>query len=199
MKSAIFSLLSALTFCAGTNACAGIFCSFEPDRQAPAWYGEAQTAVLFGVNNRFGYVLAPQMVSVMYDPAFESWAEGFAFGITAMAQPVVNGPETFLGGGAFAIRYDFTRFSASPKIRPYITTRLGCGGIDASGVRDGQAQDFVFILQAEAGVGFEIGGGWEAKVGVLYQHVSNAGLSEPELLNTGLDSVGPFIALRWNW
>jgi hypothetical protein len=34
-------------------------------------------------------------------------------------------------------------------------------------------------------------------LGILYQHISNGGLSEPDHDNVGLDSIGPTLSVTW--
>jgi len=100
-------------------------------KNEPTWSFEAQTAVLFGVQNRNDYILAPQILSGWWRPADPRWG--------------------------------------------------------------------VFLAQGEGGLRAELTRSLSLQGGILYQHMSNAGLSEPEAPNVGLDAFAPFIGLRWEF
>jgi len=165
-------------------------------KNEPTWSFEAQTAVLFGVQNRNDYILAPQILSGWWRPADPRWG-GVELGLAAIVEPVIQGPESFLGGGAITFRYTWR--SLDWPVKPYFTARLGCGAIDSRRALDGQGQDFVFLAQGEGGLRAELTRSLSLQGGILYQHMSNAGLSEPEAPNVGLDAFGPFIGLRWEF
>ncbi len=171
----------------------GIFCELPPPSP---WAIEGQTALLFGINNPNHYRLAPQMLSLWWQPVSLRW-QGVGLGFTAMATPVIQGPESFLSGGALAFRYTWK--SPGWPVEPYFTARLGCGAIDSRPVPEAQGQDFVFLIQGEGGLRTKLTPHLSLQGGVLYQHMSNAGLSEPARPNVGLDAIGPFLSLRWEF
>lgn len=192
------TLFLLLAFCFASQVIPGRAGSVVIDQPEPEpqWAVEAQTAALFGVNNVNDYLLAPQILSLWWQPTGENW-RGVEFGLAGMIEPVIQGPESFLGGGAITFRYTW-RPSQWP-VHPYFTARLGAGGIDSRGVRDGQGQDFVFLAQGELGLRTDLTRNLSIQAGILYQHISNAGLSEPDRPNVGLDAFGPFLGLRYQF
>ena len=71
------------------------------------------------------------------------------------------------------------------------------GGVDSDDTPFGQGEDFAFCLLASGGVRFSISNTWSIWAGVLWQHLSNADLSEPRRRNTGLDSLGPVAGVSY--
>jgi hypothetical protein len=56
------------------------------------------------------------------------------------------------------------------------------GAVDSDDTPFGQGEDFAFF-------------GFVAGLGSIWQHLSNAGLSEPRRRNTSLDSIGPIVGV----
>lgn len=188
-------LLTVLLFTAGTLMMAGPPRIQAPEPE-PRWAAETQTAVLFGINNENDYLLAPQILSLWWRPANAPWGH-MEFGVAGIFEPVIQGPESFLGGGALTFRATWQK--RRWLVHPYFTARLGAGAIDSRRVPEAQGQDFVFIAQGEAGIRADLTSSLSIQAGVLYQHISNAGLSEPERPNVGLDAFGPFLGLRYRF
>ena len=73
------------------------------------------------------------------------------------------------------------------------------GGVDSDDTPFGQGEDFAFCLLASGGVRFSISNTWSLWAGFLWQHLSNADLSEPRRRNTGLDSLGPVAGVSYGF
>jgi lipid A 3-O-deacylase len=156
-----------------------------------------ESGVLVGINNPNDYVLAPQLVSIGFHPEAECRFVGFNVApellLSAIAEPVLHGPENHYFGGAIRGRLIFSRETS--RIAFYLDVGAGAGAIDSSGPPHGQGQDFTFVLLGSAGLKVALSERVNISLGVLYQHLSNAGLSEPERPNVGLDAVGPVLSL----
>lgn len=109
--------------------------------------------------------------------------------------PVVNGPESLWVGVLLGPEF----LLGDPKSRFHWFIRLqgGVGAVDSSGRPEAQTHDFTLSVVAAAGLRHELSESLWLTLGLHYQHISNGGLSEPDLPNTGLDSVGPIIGLTW--
>ncbi len=71
------------------------------------------------------------------------------------------------------------------------------GAVDSDDTPFGQGEDFAFCLLASGGVRFAISSSWSVWAGLLWQHLSNAGISEPRRRNTALDSIGPVAGVSY--
>src|SRR6266545_4525767 len=118
----------------------------------------------------------------------DGWLRGYnQFYISAVAEPIFRGIENHYFGLNFGLRYNFVQ----PKSRlvPYISGGVGLGWIDSHpDIPGAQGQDFTFNILAAAGVAYELNERWKVEVGVLYEHLSNAGQSSP---NPSLNLLGP--------
>ena len=80
---------------------------------------------------------------------------------------------------------------------PYFSGGLGLGWIDSNPDNFGsQGQDFTFNILMAAGVSYKLGEQWKVDVGILYQHLSNGGQTDP---NPSLNLLGPQIAIRYSF
>lgn len=126
------------------------------------------------------------------------WRRGNTEWITsAFFHPVFDGTESRFVGGMFGPRYNFVQ--EGWHVVPYLGARVGFGFTDSrdNTNRPGaQGQDFVFTFMVETGVRYVINEWLEVSLGAMYQHFSNAGLSEPEFTNYGLDVLGPVAAFN---
>lgn len=78
-----------------------------------------------------------------------------------------------------------------------LDSRMAAGAIDSRGARDGQGQDFSFALQTAGSIEFYPTERLTIRAGVMWQHLSNADLSEPQSPNTGLDAIGPQLGFSY--
>ena len=80
---------------------------------------------------------------------------------------------------------------------PYISGGLGLGWIDSqANIPGGQGQDFTFNILTAAGVSYQLNDQWIINVGVLYQHLSNGGQTDP---NPSLNLLGPQIGATYSF
>ena len=70
----------------------------------------------------------------------------------------------------------------------------GFGLIDSRGVRGGQGQDFTFNWFIRAGVEHVTAKNVRLSAGLMYQHLSNGGQTEP---NPGIDALGFTLGYSW--
>jgi lipid A 3-O-deacylase len=165
------------------------------------WVLTLESAQLFGINNPRNYHLAPQIVSLGWVPSF-SWSVAQCeirseIQLCAIAEPILHGPENHYFGGALRSRWILG--SADSPWQFYLDGGVGAGAIDSTDDPLGQGQDFTFIILFGSGVRYAMNERLSIGVGILYQHLSNGGLSEPEKRNTALDSFGPQLGIRWTF
>lgn len=105
--------------------------------------------------------------------------------ITLFATAIVSGPESHY----FAV-------AASPSVEWWNAARtqswyLGAGGgagvIDSRGVTGGQGQDFTLNWFIRAGAEWRVARNGRVFGGILFQHLSNGGQTDP---NPGIDALG---------
>ncbi|HEY5706760.1 MAG TPA: acyloxyacyl hydrolase [Terrimicrobiaceae bacterium] len=193
----IIGIFAALLLCA-TELQAGERFSREVliDRERPRerrWEIALETSALFGVRNPNNYVIAPQLLSIAWQP-FSQWQIGpvrIKGQILAsfLGEAILHGPESYFIGGALRARLIFPLGTSRWSL--YADGGGGMGAVDSDDTPLGQGEDFAFCLLASGGVRFSISDSWSVWAGFLWQHLSNADLSEPRRRNTGLDSLGP--------
>ena len=174
----------------------------EKVREAPRngrWEITFETAGLFGVRNPNNYVIAPQLLSLAWQP-FQQWQIGPVrirgqILATFLGEAILHGPESYFLGGALRVRLIFPLGTSRWAL--YIDGGGGMGGVDSDDTHLGQGEDFAFCLLASGGVRFSISNAWSVWAGFLWQHWSNADLSEPRRRNTGLDSLGPVAGVSY--
>lgn len=160
-----------------------------------------ESANLFDTGNRNYYHLAPQILSLRWqldDVGNPGWRRGNTEWVfSGYYTPVISGPESRFTGALFGPRYNFVQ--PGWKWVPYIDSRVGFGFTDSRGVTGAQGQDFCFTFSVGAGARYILSDTVDLSAGVLYQHFSNAGLSEPARENHGLDAIGPNVALHFKF
>jgi len=72
---------------------------------------------------------------------------------------------------------------------------VGLGFADSNPQAGGLGQDFNFSFEVAAGAKYQINCDWFLRLAVQYQHVSNAGLSDPPNPNHPIDSLGPILSV----
>jgi len=149
-------------------------------------------------------LLCSNFVSVHWqldDVGNPGWRRGNTEWITsAYFHPVVDGTEDRFVGGVFGPRYNFVQ--EGWKFIPYLGARVGFGFNDSrdnSELPGAQGQDFVFTFLVETGVRYVVNETIDISIGALYQHFSNAALSEPAHLNYGLDVLGPMASVNFKF
>jgi hypothetical protein len=115
--------------------------------------------------------------------------------LLAMAQPIFRGPENYYYGISTGFRYNFVR--PHSRFEPYMSGGVGLGWIDShANVFGAQGQDFTFNILTAAGVSYKLNDHWKANVGALYEHLSNAGITDP---NPSLNLFGPQLGVTYSW
>ena len=159
------------------------------------------SAMLFGLSNPNHYIIAPQMISGLWQPFERSdkwWLpDAFSVGAFGIAIPIVHGPETFYGGGGLMARLRW--LPTDYPISFVADWRMGMGAIDSVDKRDTQGQDFTFVLQASGAIEWQATERMSVRLGVMWNHLSNAELSEPEHRNVGLDAIGPQLGFGYQF
>jgi opacity protein-like surface antigen len=112
-------------------------------------------------------------------------------------EQIVHGPENHYEGVMFGPRYNFVQ--PGWRIIPYVEGGVGLGFADSNPLQEGLGQDFNFTFEAGAGAKYLICDDWYLRLGVEYQHVSNAGLSEPQFDNHPIDELGPKLSFGYSF
>jgi opacity protein-like surface antigen len=95
----------------------------------------------------------------------------------------------------FGARYNFVQ--PNSRLVPYFSGGLGLGWIDSHpNVSGGQGQDFTFNILTAAGLSYQLTENWKISAGILYQHLSNGGQTDP---NPSLNLFGPQIGVSYSF
>jgi lipid A 3-O-deacylase len=124
------------------------------------------------------------------------WLRGYnQFYISAIAEPIFRGIENHYFGLNFGMRYNFVR--PGSRLVPYISGGLGLGWIGSHPeIPGGQGQDFTFNILTAAGISYKMNDHWKLNAGILYQHLSNGGQTDP---NPSLNLLGPQVGLDYSF
>ncbi|MCE0485226.1 MAG: acyloxyacyl hydrolase [Methylacidiphilales bacterium] len=109
--------------------------------------------------------------------------------------PIVHGPENYLAGLMVGPRYNFVQ--PGWKLIPFVEGGVGFLFADANPAAGGLGQDFNFTFEASAGAKYQFTDCFFGRLEVQYQHVSNAGLSEPAAANHPIDELGPRLSFGY--
>ncbi len=160
------------------------------------------TGVLFGLRNRNHYVTVPNIVTLRCYLLRTEWFGGQLrveqwLGASLIATAILRGPESHYFGIALAsgtrLRQPGSRWSFQ------FDAHGGVGAIDSRGVPEGQGQDFTITAIGRMSVNYDVTNRLTLSGGAIYQHFSNAGLSEPKVRNTGLDTIGPGFSVGYRF
>lgn len=170
------------------------------DLDAPSFELATESAYLLGIiGNPNSYEIGAQFVTarVRWGAVHsDGWLRGFnQLYFLAMAEPIFRGPENHYFGVSTGLRYNFVR--PGNRLIPYISGGVGIGFIDSQpGVSGGQGQDVTFNILTAAGLSYKLNDHWKATVGILYQHLSNAGQTAP---NPSLNLLGPQLGVTYSF
>ncbi len=159
-----------------------------------------ESAYLLGVaGNPHAYEVAPQFLTGRIRWGVndsDGWFRGYnQFYLTAEGQPIVRGVENHYFGLNFGLRYNFVR--PNWRIVPYVSGGLGLGWIDSNPDDYGsQGQDFTFNILSAIGLSWRVDRHWKIDAGVLYEHFSNGGQTDP---NPSLNLLGPQLAVSYSF
>ena len=134
------------------------------------------------------------------DVSLDNFAGGFLRGYSefffrGQYQQIVRGPENHYAGAMFGPRYNFVQ--PGWKIIPFVEGGVGFGFADSNPAQGGLGQDFNFSFEVAAGFKYQINCDWFLRLSATYQHMSNAGLSEPQFPNHPIDSLGPILSVGY--
>jgi lipid A 3-O-deacylase len=126
----------------------------------------------------------------------DTWLRGYnQFYISAIAEPIFRGIENHYFGLNLGMRYSFVR--PGSRFVPYFSGGLGLGWVDSHPeIPGGQGQDFTFNILSAAGISYIVNDHWKLNVGALYQHLSNAGQTDP---NPSLNLFGPQVGVTYSF
>lgn len=192
--------------CAPHSRAAGdkVSTQFTPDNRddsdAPSFELATETGYMLGIiNNPNSYEIATQFITARwrFGPVYrEGFFRGYnQFYFSGVAEPIVRGPENFYYGISIGLRYNF--LLRNSRFTPYVSGGVGLGWIDShANVTGAQGQDFTFNVTSAAGVSYRIDDHWKASFGLVFQHLSNGGQTDP---NPSLNLLGPQIGLTYSY
>jgi hypothetical protein len=166
----------------------------------PRFEVAVQSGYLLGVfGNPESYEIGPEFITGRVRWGVndsDNWTRGYnQFCLTLLAEPIFRGVENHYFGVNFGGRYNFVR--PYWRLVPYFSGGLGLGWIDSNpDMRGSQGQDFTFNILTGIGVSYEIDERWKVDAGVLYQHLSNGGQTDP---NPSLNLIGPQIGVSYSF
>jgi hypothetical protein len=167
---------------------------------APRFEVAVESAYLFGfINSTHSYEIGAEFLTARVRWGAidsDSWLRGYnQFYVLVMAEPVFRGIENHYFGFNMGFRYNFVR--PNWRLVPYVSGGVGHGWIDSrADVPGGQGQDFTFNILTAVGVSYQINDHLKLNIGVLYEHLSNAGQTDP---NPSLNLFGPQIGLNYSF
>lgn len=126
----------------------------------------------------------------------ESFFRGYnqVYGL-ATAEPIFRGPENRYFGISLGFRHVFVR--PNSRLQFYTSAGVGLGWIDSTDeFRQGQGQDFTFNILSAGGLEYRVNDRFKVEAGVLYQHLSNGGQTDP---NPSLNLLGPQVGLTFSF
>jgi opacity protein-like surface antigen len=135
---------------------------------------------------------------VSLDNFLGGWLRGYSeFYFRGDYEQIVHGPENHFEDFMVGPRYNFVQ--PGWKIIPYVEGGVGIGFADSKPQLGGLGQDFNFTFLAGAGAKYLLTDDFSVRLGVEYQHVSNAGLSEPTNPNHPIDELGPKLSFGYSF
>ena len=179
-------------------------CCSEKDWTIELGSGVGWSNVRSGEPNR-PYTIVPvgltaslKLDDVSLDHFLGGWLRGYSeFYFRGDYQQIVHGPENHFEDFMAGPRYNFVQ--PGWKIIPFVEGGVGFGFADSKPQLGGLGQDFNFTFSAAAGARYDICDDFFVRLAVQYQHVSNAGLSEPTNPNHPIDELGPKLSFGYSF
>lgn len=135
---------------------------------------------------------------VSLDHFMGGWLRGYSeFYFEGDYEQIVHGPENHYEGIMVGPRYNFVQ--PGWKVIPFVQGGVGIGFADSNPAQGGLGQDFNFTFDVAAGARYDISKDFFVRLEALYQHVSNAGLSEPASPNHPIDELGPKLSFGYSF
>jgi lipid A 3-O-deacylase len=105
--------------------------------------------------------------------------------LSLLGTAMMNGPESHYIGFAGSPSLEWWNKSGTWSL--YTGSGGGFGVLDSQGVKGGQGQDFTLNWFIRGGLEHVLASGAHLTAGVMYQHMSNGGMTKP---NPGIDAFG---------
>jgi len=135
---------------------------------------------------------------VSLDNFLGGWLRGYSeFFFRGDYLDIVHGPENHYEGIMVGPRYNFVQPGWA--IVPFVEGGVGFGFADSNPAAGGLGQDFNFSFEAAVGAKYDICDDFFVRLACEYQHVSNAGLSEPTNPNHPIDALGPKLSFGYSF
>ncbi len=112
-------------------------------------------------------------------------------------EQIVHGPENHFEDFMVGPRYNFVQ--PGWKLIPFVEGGVGIGFADSNPAQGGLGQDFNFTFEVAVGARYNFCNNWFVRAAAEYQHVSNAGLSEPQFPNHPIDELGPKLSVGFSF
>ncbi len=167
---------------------------------APTLEVSTESAYLWGsLANPNSYEVAAQFITARVRWGVidrDTWMRGYnQVYLLAMVEPILRGPENFYYGISAGLRYNFVH--PGSRFVPYVSGGVGLGWVDShADIFGAQGQDFTFNILSAIGVSYEVNDHFKVSVGALYQHLSNAGQTDP---NPSLNLFGPQAGITYSF
>jgi opacity protein-like surface antigen len=194
----LFGCFAPLAWAAGDRISTRFVSSNVAD--APSFEVATETAYMAGIiGNPNSYDIAAQFFTARWrwgGIERDSWLQGYnQVYALFMAEPIVRGPENFYYGISVGLRYVFAKPGA--RFALYVSGGVGLGWLDShASVFGAQGQDFTFNILSAVGVSYQASEHWKLTGGILYQHLSNGGQTDP---NPSLNLLGPQIGATYSF
>jgi hypothetical protein len=167
---------------------------------APSFELATETAYMVGIiGNPNSYDVAAQFFTARWrwgGIERDSWLQGYQQVYALfMAEPITRGPENFYYGISVGLRYVFQKPGA--RFGLYVSGGVGLGWLDShANVLGAQGQDFTFNILSAVGVCYQVNDHWKLTGGLVYQHLSNGGQTDP---NPSLNLTGPQVGATYSF
>lgn len=175
--------------------------TFSDGVDAPHFEFAAESAYLLSIaGNPNNYEVGSQFFTGRLRWGVNDNDESFFRGYTqvyglAMVEPIFRGPENHYFGISLGLRKVFVR--PNSRFQFYTSAGVGLGWIDSTDeFRQGQGQDFTFNILSAGGLEYRVNDRFKVQAGVLYQHLSNAGQTDP---NPSLNLLGPQVGATFSF
>jgi opacity protein-like surface antigen len=186
------------------DSCSAPCCGDAKDWSLELGSGAFWSNVRSGLPNQ-AYTVVPisltaslKLDDVSLDHFLGGWLRGYSeFYFRGDYDQIVHGPENHYEGLLVGPRYNFVQ--PGWKIVPYVEGGVGFDFADSNPAAGGLGQDFNFTFDVGAGAKYNICNDFYVRLGVEYQHISNAGLSEPTNPNHPIDGLGPKLSFGYSF